>query len=353
MDTVKQRDNRFDFYKGVLIFGVVYGHMLTVLKSNAGDDYAIHQFIRTYDMPMFAFISGYFLYISLSRNSLRTNIQNKIVGILYPSLLWEYVPCLLTRRFHIVPGSFWFTYSLFFCLLIILFIESFIKQWMFKLIIYGIVVLLFHTVIVDPYKIGFLLPPCIIGFYYHNLIKKRKEKKRKEDFLKVIVVFLFCFAQCFWKVDYNVWNTGCCIFNQGTILNQTIRIIFRFSIGILGVFSMMWFFNAVYLYLTSSNLFNRFIANAFVSIGKVTIELYILQCYFIRMATRIVKEIVKRLGSNPFTFNENLLVLIIAPIMTAVVLCGLYYFQKGLKRIPFIGRYSFSIPLNDLHGFAK
>ena len=58
------RNAKWDFYKGMLIWGVVIGHMITALKAG-GDCYVwLHTFLRTYDMPMFAFISGYFIYNS-------------------------------------------------------------------------------------------------------------------------------------------------------------------------------------------------------------------------------------------------------------------------------------------------
>ena len=343
-DTVK-RDNRFDFYKGVLIFGVVYGHMLAALQDSAGP-YAIHRFIRTYDMPMFSFISGFFLYTSLLRNTLKTNILNKIGGILLPSLLWEYVPCFLTGRFHIVPSGFWFTYSLFSCLLIVIVIESLLKHFLIKTILYGLVILIFHTIIIDRYKIGFLLCPCIVGYYYHLLLE-RGYLQDGTGYIKSTVVLLFITSWCFWKADYNVWNAGCSILKQGEICNQMFKILFRFAIGILGTFSMLWFFDIVYSSLNVSNPLNRLAINSITNIGKATIELYILQCYFIRLVERTVKVITKHLDFNPFLYNEDFLVLIIAPIMTMSFVYLLFYLQIMIKHIPLVGKYCFSVPLKD------
>ena len=345
-DTVK-RDNRFDFYKGVLIFGVTYGHVLTILQNGAGSAYAIHRFIRTYDMPMFSFISGFFLYTSLLRNTLKTNILNKIGGILLPSLLWEYVPCFLTGRFHIVPSGFWFTYSLFSCLLIVIVIESLLKHFLIKTILYGLVILIFHTIIIDRYKIGFLLCPCIVGYYYHLLLG-RGYLQDGTGYIKATVVLLFITSWCFWKADYNVWNAGCSILKQGEICNQMFKILFRFAIGILGTFSMLWFFDIIYSSLNVSNSFNQYITNNFVIIGKVTIELYILQCCFVRYAAKIVKNVVELLSFNPFVYNESLLVLIIAPLFTVIALYGFYYLQVVLKKLPLIGNYCFAVPLKDI-----
>jgi len=111
---------------------------------------------------------------------------------------------------------------------------------------------------------------------------------------------------------------------------------------------MLWFFDIIYSSLNVSNSFNQYITNNFVIIGKVTIELYILQCCFVRYAAKIVKNVVELLSFNPFVYNESLLVLIIAPLFTVIALYGFYYLQVVLKKLPLIGNYCFAVPLKDI-----
>ena len=56
-----ERNAKWDFYRGLLIWGVVIGHTITALKSGDSSYVWLHTFLRMYDMPMFAFISGYFI----------------------------------------------------------------------------------------------------------------------------------------------------------------------------------------------------------------------------------------------------------------------------------------------------
>lgn len=54
------RDARFDFYKGMFIWGVVWGLAITALLNGQINDVGKHPIMRTYDMPGFMAISGFF-----------------------------------------------------------------------------------------------------------------------------------------------------------------------------------------------------------------------------------------------------------------------------------------------------
>lgn len=54
------RDDHFDNIKAILIFLVVFGHVLSNLGAR-GDDYVFYQIIFTFHMPAFLFVSGYFM----------------------------------------------------------------------------------------------------------------------------------------------------------------------------------------------------------------------------------------------------------------------------------------------------
>ena len=46
-----RRDTGIDFIKGMLIFGVVYGHLITALTVGSHCQVWLHTFMRTFDMP--------------------------------------------------------------------------------------------------------------------------------------------------------------------------------------------------------------------------------------------------------------------------------------------------------------
>lgn len=66
MDITTNRNEKFDFIKGLLILGVVWGHMITALKCDSDTSFWIHSFMRIYDMPMFASLQDIF-YIAVVR----------------------------------------------------------------------------------------------------------------------------------------------------------------------------------------------------------------------------------------------------------------------------------------------
>lgn len=62
------RDKRIDFAKGMLMFCVIYGHMINALLSGTPHSPIwLHVFVRTFDMPFFMILSGYFLKRSLEK----------------------------------------------------------------------------------------------------------------------------------------------------------------------------------------------------------------------------------------------------------------------------------------------
>lgn len=56
----KIRDNRFDALKGFLILSVVFGHFFTHDDSHGIMSETMANFIYSFHMPLFVFISGYF-----------------------------------------------------------------------------------------------------------------------------------------------------------------------------------------------------------------------------------------------------------------------------------------------------
>lgn len=85
-----ERDNKHDFYKGLLMWGVVWGHCITVLLNGAENNIGIHLILRTYDMPFFMLISGFFFAFSIKKYTLKDLLKNKITTILLPTFFWDY-----------------------------------------------------------------------------------------------------------------------------------------------------------------------------------------------------------------------------------------------------------------------
>lgn len=72
--------------------GVILGHTITALKGvlDVGS-ISVYTFIRTYDMPFFMILSGFFLSKFLYRHEIERVLMNRITMILFPTLLWNVI----------------------------------------------------------------------------------------------------------------------------------------------------------------------------------------------------------------------------------------------------------------------
>ena len=80
--------------------------------------------------------------------------------------------------------------------------------------------------------------------------------------------------------------------------------------------------------------------------GKSTLELYVLHAWFVSIAgTRFVGIITAKLGYNPFTISERFLIFVIAPLTTAFTLYSMHILSRIIRKIPFVGKYAFSLEI--------
>ena len=201
-----QRDDRYDFYKGLLMFSVVFGHVITALANGISIPSGIHVFVRTFDMPAFAFISGFFLRKSCRKHPFHVGVLNKIGSILFPAFLWSgIINILLGDKFFSI-GRLWFLWSIFFVSCVILIIDRIgQKVPLLKLPLFILAVILFHTIVIDPWNIGFLLFPAVVG-YYDDELKMLFAKARSPRIAKLSIMLMFVICLLFWSKEYNVWN---------------------------------------------------------------------------------------------------------------------------------------------------
>lgn len=124
----RERLQYFDILKGIAIFMVVMGHVLTMCVREI-DRAAIFKFIGQIHMPLFFFISGWFTYKLLPDGRLRVpDLRRRAVQLLVPmvvvSTIWFYYyphSCLQSPMADTLGGlwgstmknGYWFTYVLF------------------------------------------------------------------------------------------------------------------------------------------------------------------------------------------------------------------------------------------------
>lgn len=81
------RNQLFDILKGITIFMVIYGHMIVLYDIDYMQSEAL-LFIYMFHMPLFIFISGYFLYPSVKKTTIKEWLKKKFYGILLPSITY-------------------------------------------------------------------------------------------------------------------------------------------------------------------------------------------------------------------------------------------------------------------------
>lgn len=337
------RNLRYDFYRGMLIIGVVIGHIITALRQGGGGTPWIHVFVRTYDMPMFAFITGVFLKKSCDKHSVWTNLLNKTTTILLPTVLWNII---ITRDFSF--GCLWYLWSSYIASVGIIVIHWLTKKKpMIRPVFLILMILAFHMPHMTRYYVGFLAFPMVVGYYYDGVLEMLNNEN-KIFYYRIAVVITFVTLLCFWKPEYSIWNLGCEILgNNGNIMANVFKMLYRGIIGIMGSLTMKYLFDAIYDKTEASERMNC-IVKGLESIGKYTMEIYILQTIIVEIyASKLYSILIAVIGFNPLIFNSDFLGWVVAPILAIVAVICCYYIQIWIKKTPIIGLFIFGTKASE------
>ena len=329
------RESKWDFYRGMLIWGVVTGHMITALKCGLDNTIWIHSFLRTYDMPLFAFISGYFLKKTSDVHSFIYGFMRRIETILYPAVLWNLLINLLTQNMSLY---LWYLWSIFFCNIIVFSIAKITNKTSIRTFLFVIAIVITHCGIGDRINLGFLLFPCVIGFYYESFERKYFNSKIIKNIVLIGAWVVFNCMLLFWKPEYSVWSVGT---NALRDYHTFLLIVYRGLMGITGSIAIMFVYSILLGILKSGK-----IVETICSWGKATLEIYSLQTIFVEIiGGKTICYLVKRIGTNPFIWNESLLGFAIAPLLSLFALQFLFKVQSILKKLPVIGEYAFRLDI--------
>lgn len=310
---MENRNEIVDFYKGFLMWGVILGHLITALKGglDVGPIF-IHTFIRTYDMPFFMILSGFFLSKSLVKYSIKTVLANRVTMILFPILIWN----IISMNFNFT--SFYFLWAVFVSSVICIIsysIEHMIngKRWYVELILEILFIIALHFINI-PWNLFYLFPFFVIGRYMSNI------EFKVPNFTIPFIIFVT--AQCFWKGTYSPWVVGFDAWQEDMWL--LIIYFYRIVLGILGAYIIA----NVLLYIFKINWGGQ---KYLVKAGSQTLGIYILQSIVVeKYIGRIMKFIVSETGINYSDSIINLMGYVIAPILSFFILVTL---SKLITRI--------------------
>ena len=297
-----ERNNIYDFYKGFLMWGVVWGHCITALLNGDANNNGIHLILRTYDMPFFMLISGFFFSFSVQKYTLKTLVMNKITTILLPTIFWG----LILSKFRDID-SFYFLWAVFLSALIIAVVQKAHLPSYSNIMIYGLILIILHIQPYSLWNLPYLFPYFVLG-YYGVIIKKHY------NVAWAIIVFVTCL--CFWKSSYTIWNAGSDILSggRGLALILTLRTIVAIS-GIIVIRELM---DVLYAYFEKNK---KSWFDFIILCGRNTLALYILHSVvLIQFVSRIIRVICSFFHDNPFNYNEEFLGYILAPLLAILML---------------------------------
>lgn len=295
------RNSKLDFFKGILIWSVVLGHCLNVFcpKENT-----LHMVLRTFDLPMFMYISGFLLNGSIARHDWKQLILNKVTNIVAPAVVWMFVSLLFGDR-----CVYYFLWAVFVSSVIVCACEKlFTTPWMGG----GIMILVavfFHLIPKNVINISFLFPFFLIGYYSKN-IACVGWKKGLGAILLYVLLFLYV-----WNPEYTIWRSGGYVLHNTGFMTKVILI--RLIIGMLGIFAATYILGKFY------DLFKKkFVTSLFVGIGKETLSLYLLQHIVVEIG---LLAFVHYLDINNLLADYQILFgYVVAPVVSLILLVVMY-----------------------------
>lgn len=176
-ETKAVRDDFADFIKYLLIWFVVLGHFINPYQHNVGITGSLYNFLYSFHMPLFVFISGYF---SKHLNSYR---RKNIDTLLYPFIVFQLLNIVYTWIFplELLEHNIFYPYHQNWYLLALFWWRTFspYKQFFNDIVVIGFSILISLGVGFIPewsgfmglYKTAYFLPFFILGSYCEDLSK--------------------------------------------------------------------------------------------------------------------------------------------------------------------------------------
>lgn len=298
---MKKRDSSFDFVKGVLIWLVVLGHSIQNFIYYGSDLFfgdPIFKAIYIFHMPLFIGISGYFFDPVNSRNyKFFDFLKRRASQILSPMVVWVLISALFSFSMYSISGSadpiaflrsfilalmnsYWFLWVVFLSYVILsrLFLSRILTFWA----AICIETLLLLAPLEDlpvigyvSYMFAFMFPFFFAGMILRdaNVAEVRSVK------LPLLVLALIVVVACyyFWKPQSYAYV------NHMNILDNPVMVTLTFIGGAFGSILAIASLRCLYRLVANSHF-----SNWVVSVGRVTLPIYLAQGFIFTIAAPLV-----------------------------------------------------------------
>jgi fucose 4-O-acetylase-like acetyltransferase len=325
------RDYTVDFVKGALMWCVVYGHTVDALCGGLPHSSVwLHCFVRTFDLPFFMVISGYFLKCSLSHKPWWSVVSHRLTLLLVPIVIWT----LLRGHINIFSGMYYFLWAVLASSMICVIAHlasSFFGDKTSKIfepfLLVSVIFLLYMVKV--PWNLFYLFPFFVVGYYLKNLKFELSMRWFR------LAVFVFSIGLCFWSPLYTPWRLGPLAWKDNSLVVGIY--VYRTILALVGIIVMSYVFRVCMLKLEKYS----FVRDTLVSSGRETLAIYILQSIVIeRIMRKLCRAIIEYYS---YSFSEeyiNFIGYVVALIVSFLSLWGLLMVIRSIKKIPVL-KYSF------------
>ena len=246
-----KRDVFWDSLKFVLIFFVVYGHMIETYAPNDSFNRAMYNFIYTFHMPFFMYISGLF-----SQINDRAKYRHGILMILETYLVFQLIRCIkpilnggtFFLDYHLLypKGTLWYlAYLVVYRLFIYYMPKSCLDRHSIIIFIFSFVIGLLWGFIPqnDFEKIVSFFPYFLLGYYSVRIDIKGIVKKLplSISLLGVVLIFAIIYLAVNYHIGYIIYYVDSYYWTDPALAPGVfclLRIIAYISCVIISVFIM-------------------------------------------------------------------------------------------------------------------
>ncbi len=352
-----KRNDDIDFLKAVAIALVVIGHTIQYVVAGDFDDSIVFRYIYSFHMPLFMFISGWLSFSLFRENDFRW-LKQRFYHLVIPFAVWTLLSYLIGRMWTTTPlltwiweilkrpdNGLWFLWVLFlnsgFLHIAVTLSRMIAKRrddpdgfiaFIRKTIVMGavaFVVLALGMFVTGYFGLGLCSWHIVFFFAGHWVSEytKRFCKKRISatamGVLKTFLILAFLGFAYFWKrTSMPVFLEALNGLHTHTLYRWAIQIlylIYKYCVAFLGI-GAIW---------SISTMVAPKVKGGFAFISKYTMEIYVLQMFFLKNFTNILSV----------NIALSILLGITVPIIVGKIveksnLLGLLLFGKGRFRLP-------------------
>ncbi|MCC8137791.1 MAG: acyltransferase family protein [Clostridiales bacterium] len=195
------RDEKYDVARAIAIYFVVVGHVLISLNVH------VFRFVLFFHMPLFFFISGYFLNSSIKKYCFGTFLKKKVKTLIVPFLVWSLISFAMNILLLVNGGNFNLKNV----------IEQFVEIFLYARSLWFLVILFFSSVFLALFVYSikckymgllFCAGSWLILSFFLNLVNDNILAAYKFKWLFPFLLIGYCFSESPWRYSISFVKSG-------------------------------------------------------------------------------------------------------------------------------------------------